>query len=78
MLTGTEGDTVYETSEHGCLLRTGYSVVGGPAFIPVKAAQWCMKPKMTDFLGLKIPGSEAVFTLCFHITSSALEISDLD
>ena len=33
--------------------------------IPMKATQWCMKPKMTDFPGLKNPGSEAVLPLCF-------------
>ena len=49
------------------LLRTGYSLVGGPLFIPMKAVEWRMKAKMIDFLGLKIPGSEAVLLICFHI-----------
>ena len=35
-------------------------MVGRPLFIPIKVGQWCMKPKMTDFPGLKVPGSEAV------------------
>ena len=28
-------------------------------FIPMKAAQWCMKQKWIDFPGLKIPRSDA-------------------
>ena len=38
----------------GCLILSGYSVVGRPPFIPMKVACWYMKPKMIDFLGLKI------------------------
>lgn len=30
---------------HGCVKRTGYSVRGRAPFIPMKVAQWCMKPK---------------------------------
>ena len=45
---------------HGYTMLSGYSVFGGPPFIPMKAGQWRMKPKMTDFLDLDIPGSEAV------------------
>ena len=37
------GDT--ETKTHGCIKRTGYIVGGGPPFIPMKVAQWRMKPK---------------------------------
>ena len=49
-------------SDHGCIIESGYSVFGGPPFIPMKAAQ------MTDdFPGLHIPGSEAVPLLCLSI-----------
>ena len=44
---------------HGCTISSGYSLFGRPSFIPMRAALWRMKPKMTDFPGLKIPGSEA-------------------
>ena len=44
--------------EHGCTMLSGYSLFGRPSFIPMKAAQWHMR-KMANFLGLKIPGSEA-------------------
>ena len=54
--------------------RTGYSEVGGPLFILMKAAQWRLKPKMIHFPGLKIPGSEVVFPHCAAHRASALEI----
>ena len=41
-----------------CTMLSGYSLFGRPTFIPVKAAQWRMKPKWLDFPGLKIPRSE--------------------
>ena len=44
------------------LLRTGYSEVGGPPFVPMKAVRWHMKPKMADFSELKIRRSEAVLS----------------
>ena len=51
---------------HGCTILSGYSVFGGPLFIPIKAAEWHMKPKMTDFPGLKIPGSSATSMVTAH------------
>ena len=45
---------------HGCIMKSGYSEVGRPPFIPMTAAQWRMKSKWLDFPGLKIAGSEAV------------------
>ena len=53
------------------LLRTGYSIVGRPMFIPMKAAQWRMKPKMTDFPGLKIPRSSATSAPCKRTSDSS-------
>ena len=50
--------------KHGCTILSGYNLLGGPLFIPTKAAQWHMKPNMTDLPGLEIPGSEAVLPLC--------------
>ena len=47
------------------LLKTGYSVAGGPLIFALKAAQRHMKPNITDFPGLKIPGSETS-VLCSH------------
>ena len=55
-----------------CLILTGYSLVGRPPFIPMKAAQWHVKPKMSNFLGLKLPGSEAVLPHWAH-RANALE-----
>lgn len=34
---------------HGCINRTGNSIGGGAPFIPMKVAQWHMKPKKFDF-----------------------------
>ena len=50
---------------HGCIIESGYSQFRGPPFIPMKAAQWSMKAKMTDLRGLKIPGCSAISALCF-------------
>ena len=50
-----------EQAYHGCIIKSGYSEIGRPPFIPMKAAQWCMKPKCLDFPGLKTPRSEDVF-----------------
>ena len=52
--------TVAKGLHHGCIMLSGYSVFGGPQFVLMKAAQWRMKPKISDFSGLKIPKSEAV------------------
>ena len=54
-------------------MLSGYSLVGGPPFIPMKATQWRMKPKWLDFLGLKIPGLEAVLLHHFAHRTCALE-----
>ena len=45
---------------YGCIIESGYSLFGGPLFIPMKAAQWHMKQERLDFLGLKIPRSDAL------------------
>ena len=37
----------------------------GTPLIPMKAAHWRMSPKITDFPGLKLPGSEAILPFCF-------------
>ena len=34
---------------HGCIILTGYSVVGGLPFIHIRAAQWPTKPKSIDY-----------------------------
>ena len=33
---------------HGCDIESGYNVFGGLPIIPMIAAQWRMKPKMTS------------------------------
>ena len=47
-------------TDHGCIIASGYSDFHRPPFIPMKAAQWCMKQKWLDFAGLKIRCSSAL------------------
>ena len=42
-----------EQAYHGCIIKSGYSEIGRPPFIPMKAAQWHMKPKWLNFPGSK-------------------------
>ena len=55
---------------HGCTIETGYSLFGGPPFIPMKVAQWRLMPKITDFPGIKIPGSDIALPLCLALSFS--------
>lgn len=43
-------------SNHGCIIRTGYSVGGRAQFIPVKVSQWRMKPRKPLPAVKKLPG----------------------
>ena len=73
MLLGSSGTTSAVPSFSNCSLpyhhrlrnhgpiTTGHSLGGGAPFIPMKATQWCMKPKMLDLqAGLFC----IVYTLC--------------
>lgn len=47
-------------SPNGCIRRTGYRIEAGAPCVPVKAAQWCMKPKKLYDQDVEVPGCVAL------------------